>query len=78
MTSATALLCVFQAWAYITWALFIYPYVEAHHSAAFVVLSGCLWFNLLKSWRGDAGVIQTSHDEKMRTIVRYEYTRLFF
>ena len=77
MTSAIALICVFQAWAYITWALFIYPYVEAYHSAAFFALSGCLWFNLLKSWRGDAGVIQTSHDEKMRTIVRCEF-RLYF
>jgi len=60
----------FFAWVNITWFLFISPFVEAYHTLGFLGVSGFVTYNLLKSWRGDPGFIQTSHDEKMRTIVR--------
>ena len=57
-------------WSYLTWFIFIMPYIASYHTVFFLLLTSALWYNFLMSWRGDAGVIQTSQDEKMRTIVR--------
>ena len=43
---------------------------SVYDTVVFFTLVCLLTYNLLKSWRGDAGVIRTSPDEKMRTIVR--------
>lgn len=56
-------------WMYVTWAVWVLPVVEWWVSGAFVCCSLLLWFNFLKSWRGDPGVITASREEKYRTIV---------
>ena len=33
-------------------------------------MSGVLWFNFLKAWRGDPGIVAASPDIQMRTIVQ--------
>lgn len=59
-----------KLWSLVTWVIFIYPHLALAHTACFLTLTAVLTFNLMRSWKGDAGVIVTSQDEKMRTIVR--------
>ena len=33
-------------------------------------MSGVLWFNFLKAWRGDPGIVAANPDIQMRTIVQ--------
>ena len=33
-------------------------------------MSGVLWYNFLKAWRGDPGIVVATPDIQMRTIVQ--------
>ena len=35
----------------------------------FLVLSTCLWYNFLKAWKGDPGIIKVTEDQRYRQII---------
>ena len=55
---------------YFTWLYYIYPYFNPLTSLAYMLLSLTIWYNLIKTWRTDPGVIKLSDDEKYRAIIQ--------
>ncbi|XP_026679261.1 palmitoyltransferase Hip14-like [Diaphorina citri] len=56
-------------WIYITWLFWITPVVNFFVSLLFFSTSGVLWYNFIKCWKGDPGVITAPQDEKFRYII---------
>lgn len=46
-----------KAWFYVTWFIYIAPVVSIVTTVIFVASSCLLWYNFLKSWLGDAGIV---------------------
>ena len=57
-------------WFYITWMVYILPFVSTMATASLLGISGILWFNFLKCWKGNPGVVNASPDVQMKTIVQ--------
>ena len=57
-------------WFYITWIIYILPFVSGLTTVTFLAMSGILWYNFLKAWRGDPGIVVATPDIQMRTIVQ--------
>ena len=57
-------------WFYITWMVYILPFVSGLTTATFLAMSGVLWYNFLRAWKGDPGVIVATPDVQMKTIVQ--------
>jgi len=57
-------------WFYITWIVYILPFVSGITTVTFLAMSGVLWFNFLKAWRGNPGIVVATPDIQMRTIVQ--------
>ena len=57
-------------WFYITWIIYILPFVSGLTTITFLAMSGVLWYNFLKAWRGDPGIVVATPDIQMRTIVQ--------
>lgn len=58
-----------KLWFYVTWMTYIAPIVSFFTTLGFLICSGLLWVCFWKSWRGDPGIIQPSHEQRLRTIV---------
>lgn len=58
-----------KLWFYITWTLFILPYVTFITSISFYFFSGFLWYTFLKAWKSDPGIIVATREERFRTII---------
>ncbi|XP_049956340.1 palmitoyltransferase Hip14 [Schistocerca serialis cubense] len=56
-------------WMYVTWFVWIAPIVEVWITVLFVGSSLFLWYNFLRAWRGDPGVLSSTQEEKYRTII---------
>lgn len=54
---------------YATWFIYVQPLVHPLTTAVYLGLSGLLWYNFLKAWKGDAGVVKVSEDQRFKTIV---------
>jgi membrane protein implicated in regulation of membrane protease activity len=54
---------------YITWLFFVTPHVSAMTTLVFLALSVVLWYNFMKSWKGDPGLVKSSEDQRYRAIV---------
>ena len=54
---------------YITWMFFVTPYVHSLTTVVFLAFSACLWYNFLKAWKGDPGIIKTTEDQRFRAII---------
>lgn len=54
---------------YATWLFYIMPIVHSAATIAFLVLSTCLWYNFLKAWKGDPGIIKATEDQRFRQII---------
>jgi palmitoyltransferase len=56
-------------WFYVTWIVYVHVHVGTFVTLVFVKLSMGLWYNFLKSWLSDPGVITCTREERVRTIV---------
>lgn len=56
-------------WFYATWFAYIAPTVSFAVSLLFTLCSAVLWWCFWRLWRGDPGVIQPTHDQRVRTIL---------
>lgn len=56
-------------WIYITWLFWITPVVNFFVSVLFFSSSGLLWYNFIKCWKGDPGVVAAPQEEKIRYII---------
>ncbi len=66
-------LCIYfgtKAWYFILWFGIIQYYVSPLVTFIFISVSMVLWYNFIKTWRGDAGKIKTTDDERYRTIIQ--------
>lgn len=48
------------------WFLYITPVVPLSQTIIMVVSSLFLWYNFLRAWRGDPGVINISREERFQ------------
>ncbi|XP_076274210.1 palmitoyltransferase Hip14 [Rhynchophorus ferrugineus] len=58
-----------KMWFYFTWFIYIMPFTSMLTTLVFVSSSSVLWYNFLKSWLGDAGVVETNKKLQFRTIL---------
>ncbi|GLH03362.1 hypothetical protein R5R35_007131 [Gryllus longicercus] len=56
-------------WMYVTWFVWIAPSVDLWLSALFIGCSLILWYNFVRAWRGDPGVLSSNQEQKYRTII---------
>lgn len=59
-------LTVLQFWVYVTWLGWIVPYVNIWVTIAMLISSILLWYNFLKVWKGDPGIVSSTREEKLR------------
>ncbi|XP_057672728.1 palmitoyltransferase Hip14 [Diorhabda carinulata] len=58
-----------KAWFYFTWLIYIAPVTPFFLTVVFLASSLLLWYCFIKSWLGDAGVVNTSQQLQFRTIL---------
>ncbi|KAL1506043.1 hypothetical protein ABEB36_005478 [Hypothenemus hampei] len=58
-----------KIWFYFTWFIYITPVTSLLTTIIFLASSGLLWYNFMKSWMGDAGVVPTNKKLQFRTIL---------
>ncbi|KAJ8986067.1 hypothetical protein NQ317_003361 [Molorchus minor] len=58
-----------KMWFYFTWWIYIRPSVTVVTTVVFFSSSLLLWYCFLKSWLGDAGIVNTSQQLQFRTII---------
>ena len=58
-----------KAWIYYTWFAYVTLVVSPLATVAFVITSTGLWYNFLKAWRADPGIVRTS--QEVRTQSKY-------
>ncbi|KAF2352935.1 Ankyrin repeat-containing domain [Trinorchestia longiramus] len=56
-------------WFYVTWVVYIHDSVGLWFSCVFMLSSLLLWYNFMRAWRGDPGVITADQTQKYKTIV---------
>jgi hypothetical protein len=62
---------LFQFWMYVTWFVWISPHVDLWLSVVFMLSSGVLWYNFLRAWRGDPGVLSSTQEQKYRVCINF-------
>lgn len=55
-----------KLWFYVTWIAYIADTVSTTTTILFLISSGLLWYNFLKSWRGDPGIIRPTQEQRLR------------
>lgn len=53
---------------YVVWFLYIMPALPISDTVVFVSCSALLWYNFLRAWKGDPGVITVSEDERYKVV----------
>lgn len=56
-------------WMYFTWVQYVQLFVSPMLTVLFFCASAGLWYNFLKAWRSDPGIVRTSQEAKYRTII---------
>lgn len=56
-------------WVYVTWFVWIVPCIDFWATSAMLISSILLWYNFLKVWKGDPGIVSSTREEKFRIIV---------
>ncbi|KAK8391811.1 hypothetical protein O3P69_017445 [Scylla paramamosain] len=56
-------------WCYVTWVLYIHEYAGPSTTGLFFLSSLLLWYNFVRAWRGDPGVITADQAQKYQTII---------
>ncbi|XP_026271983.1 palmitoyltransferase Hip14 isoform X1 [Frankliniella occidentalis] len=56
-------------WVYMTWLVWIVPHVNIWSTIAMLISSILLWYNFLKVWKGDPGIVSSTREEKFRLII---------
>ena len=60
-----------KVWFYYAWLVHIHPFVGSVSTLTFLAGTSGLWYNLIKTWRGDPGIISASREDKYRTIIEF-------
>lgn len=55
-----------KLWFYVTWIAYFMDTMSMGTTILFLASSGLLWYNFLKSWRGDPGVIRPTQEQRLR------------
>ncbi|XP_037071175.1 palmitoyltransferase Hip14-like [Pollicipes pollicipes] len=55
-----------KIWFYITWVVWLQPYVGASTTLAFLACSSLLWWAFVRCWRGDPGHMTSSLTDKCK------------
>ena len=50
--------------------MYVIPFVSGLTTVTFLGMSGILWYNFLKAWKGDPGIVIATPDVQMKTIVQ--------
>ena len=50
--------------------MYVIPFVSGLTTVTFLGISGILWYNFLKAWKGDPGTVIATPDVQMKTIVQ--------
>ncbi|KAG5672899.1 hypothetical protein PVAND_002987 [Polypedilum vanderplanki] len=58
-----------KAFFYVTWAIYIAPIVSTFITFLFLIVNVFLWISFLILWRGDPGILKTSLNERLKTII---------
>lgn len=58
-----------KLWFYVTWMTYIAPIVSVTTTFVFLGCSALLWICFWKSWRGDAGIIRPTQEQRFRVSV---------
>lgn len=66
-----------KGWIYYTWFAYVTLVVSPSATVMFVLGSTGLWYNFLKAWRSDPGIVRTSQEVKYRTIIELAETEGF-
>lgn len=66
-----------KIWFYITWMVYIAPVVSSITTIVFLTCSATLWYFFLKSWRSDPGVIKSTQDVRIKTIIELSEKGVF-
>ncbi|XP_076063754.1 palmitoyltransferase Hip14 [Oratosquilla oratoria] len=64
-----ALYLATKFWCYVTWVLYVHEYAGLQLTVVFFVSSLLLWYNFIRAWRGDPGVITADQAQKYQTII---------
>lgn len=64
-------------WVYVTWLVWIVPHVNIWATIAMLISSILLWYNFLKVWKGDPGIVSNTQEEKYRIIIEEAERRGF-
>ena len=58
-----------KVWFYLTWIVLIHEAVGMKFSMFFLLTSLLLWYNFLKSWKGDPGAVKADMPNKVADII---------
>ncbi|XP_054710028.1 LOW QUALITY PROTEIN: palmitoyltransferase ZDHHC17-like [Uloborus diversus] len=57
-------------WMYVTWFMWFNPYVgDIWRTLGFMLCTMFLFYNFIKAWKSDPGVIQSTPEQRYRTII---------
>ena len=59
---------------YVTWFIYITPVIPIGNTILLVGSSGFLWYNFLRAWLGDPGIIKMSEEERYQVFKQIYYT----
>ncbi|KAF0312029.1 Palmitoyltransferase ZDHHC17 [Amphibalanus amphitrite] len=66
-----------KIWFYVTWVVWLQPYVGPATTLLFLACSGLLWWAFIRCWRGDPGLMTSTLEDKCKTIVSLSETEGF-
>lgn len=58
-----------KAFFYVSWVIFLGPVVPSLVTWFFVVVNMILWLSFIRLWIGDPGIIKTTHNQRLKTII---------
>lgn len=58
-----------KIWIYYTWFAYVQIFVSPITTIMYVLGGTGLWYNFIKAWRSDPGIVRSSQEVKYRTIV---------
>jgi hypothetical protein len=58
-----------KAFFYVTWAIYVAPVVPSLVTILFVTVNIFLWICFLMLWRGDPGILKTTLNDRLKTII---------
>ncbi|CRK98524.1 CLUMA_CG011877, isoform A [Clunio marinus] len=58
-----------KAFFYVSWAFYISRVVSSFVTLLFIFVNILLWIAFIRLWKGDPGIIKTTHSQRLKTII---------